>query len=87
MHAWGAMGLRNYLAKKNHGYSISAQSYEFCPHLIQLDILDFILSLYIEPLRAFHIVLTWQGIVHGVKNNCVPLNQSISNGTTCIHEL
>ena len=45
MHAWGAVDLRNYLAKKNHGYSISAQSYGFCPRLIQLDILDFILSL------------------------------------------
>ena len=44
MHAWGAVDLRNYLAKKNHGYSILAQSYEFCPRLIQLDILDFTLS-------------------------------------------
>ena len=44
MHAWGAVDLRIYLAKKNHGYSISAQSYDFCPHLIKLDILDFTLS-------------------------------------------
>ena len=45
MHAWGAVDLRIYLAEKNHGYSISAQSYDFCPRLIQLDILDFTLSL------------------------------------------
>ena len=44
MHAWGIVDLRVYLAKKNHGYSIPAQSYDFCPHLIQLDILDFTLS-------------------------------------------
>ena len=44
MHAWGAVDLRIYLAQKNHGYSISAQSYDFCPHLTQLDILDFTLS-------------------------------------------
>ena len=44
MHAWGAVDLRIYLAKKNQGYSISAQSYDFCPRLIQLDILDFTLS-------------------------------------------
>ena len=41
MHAWGAADIRIYLAKKHHGYSISAQSYDFCPRLIQLDILDF----------------------------------------------
>ena len=45
MHAWRAVDLRIYLVKKkNHGYSISAQSYDFCPRLIQLDILDFSLS-------------------------------------------
>ena len=44
MHAWGAVDLRIYLAQKNHGYSISAQSYDFCPHLIKLDIFDFTLS-------------------------------------------
>ena len=44
MHAWGAVDLKIYLAKKNHGYSISAQSYDFCPHLLQLDILDLTLS-------------------------------------------
>ena len=44
MHAWGAVDLRIYLAKKNHGYSISAQSYDFCPCLIKLDILDFTVS-------------------------------------------
>ena len=44
MHAWVVVDLRVYLTKKNHGYSISAQRYDFCPHLIQLDILDFTLS-------------------------------------------
>ena len=44
MHAWRAVDLRIYLAKKNCGYSISAQSYDFCPRLIQLDIFDFTLS-------------------------------------------
>ncbi len=44
MHALGVVDLKVYLAKKNHGYSIPAQSYDFCPHLIQLDILDFTLS-------------------------------------------
>ena len=44
MHAWEIVDLRVYLAKKNHGYSIAAQSYDFCPHLTQLDILDFTLS-------------------------------------------
>ena len=29
LHAWGAVDLRIYLAHKNHGYSISAQSYDF----------------------------------------------------------
>ena len=44
MHAWEAVDLRIYLAQKNHGYSISAQSNDFCPHLIKLDILDLTLS-------------------------------------------
>ena len=44
MHAWGAVDLRTYLAQKNHGYSTSAQSYDFCPRLIKLDIPDFTLS-------------------------------------------
>ena len=44
IHAWGAVDLRIYLAQKNHGYSISAQSYDFCPHLAQLNIFDFTLS-------------------------------------------
>ena len=44
MHAWGAVDIRIYLAKKKHGYSISAKSYDFCPCLIKLDILDFTLS-------------------------------------------
>ena len=44
MHAWGTVDLRIYLAQKNHGHSISAQSYDFCPHLTQLDILDFTIS-------------------------------------------
>ena len=45
MHNLGVVDLKVYLAQKNHGYSIPAQSYDFCPHLIQLDILDFTLSL------------------------------------------
>ena len=44
MHALGAVGLRIYLAPKNHGNSISAQSYDFCPRLIKLDILNITLS-------------------------------------------
>ena len=44
MHAWRIVDLRAYLAQKNHGYSIPAKSYDFCPHLTQLDILDFTLS-------------------------------------------
>ena len=44
MHAWGAVDPRIYLAKKNHGYSISAQSYDFYLHLAQLDILEFTLA-------------------------------------------
>ena len=44
MHNLGVVDLKVYLAQKNHGYSIPAQSYDFCPHLIQLDILDFTLS-------------------------------------------
>ena len=44
MHAWGVVDLRVYLAQKNHGYSISAKSYDFCPHLRKLDNLDFTLS-------------------------------------------
>ena len=44
MHAWGAVDLRIYLAQKNHGSSISVQSYDFYPRLAKLDILDFTLS-------------------------------------------
>ena len=44
MHDWGAVDFRICMAPKNHGYLISAQSYEFCPHLAQLDNLDFTLS-------------------------------------------
>ena len=44
MHAWGVVDLKVYLAQKNHGYSISAQSYECYLHLTQLDILEFTLS-------------------------------------------
>ena len=44
LHAWGVVDLRIYLAQKNHGYSISSQSYDFCPHLAQLNTLDFTLS-------------------------------------------
>ena len=44
MHALGAVDLRICLEHKNHGYAISAQSYDFCPHLRKLDINDFTLS-------------------------------------------
>ena len=45
MHALGVVDLKVYWAQTNHGYSIPAQSYDFCPHLKQLHILDFTLSL------------------------------------------
>ena len=63
MHVWGAVDLRIYLAKKNCGSSISAQSYDFCPHLIQLDILDFTLS---------HIYI----YIYNIKKNIQPLLKS-----------
>ena len=44
MHSWVAVDFRIFVAPTNHGYSISAQIYEFCPHLAQLDNLDFTLS-------------------------------------------
>ena len=44
MHGWEAVVLRISLAPKNHGQSVSAQSYDFCPRLKILDILDFTLS-------------------------------------------
>ena len=44
MYAGGALDFRIHFALKNHCYPISAQSYDFCPHLRQLDILDFTLS-------------------------------------------
>ena len=44
MHDWGAVDFRILLAPKYHGYSISAQSYEFFPHLAQLDNLDLKMS-------------------------------------------
>ena len=37
----GAMDFRICLAQQIHGYSISAESYDFCPALRKLDILDF----------------------------------------------
>ena len=72
MLAWGVVDLRVYLAQKNHGYSISAQSYDFCPHLRKLDILDFTLSpMYLErtsPAPAVHCafkeVSTHVGLFH-----------------------
>ena len=62
MHAWGAGDLRIYLAKQNHGYSVSALSYDFCPHLIQLYILDFTLS---------HIILNETVPLLPKRNNCL----------------
>ena len=44
MHCWGALDFRMCAAPKYHGFSISAQSYEFCPPLAQLDNLDVKLS-------------------------------------------
>ena len=44
MHAWGAADFRIYLTPTNHGYSISAQSYNFCPRLRKLDVLYFTLT-------------------------------------------
>ena len=55
MHAWGVVGLRVYLASKNYGYSISAQSNEFYLHLAQLDILEFTLS-YIKADHLNHVL-------------------------------
>ena len=40
MHALGAVDIRIYLAPNKHGYSISARSYDFCPQLRKLDVLD-----------------------------------------------
>ena len=40
----GEQWILGFIWPKNHSYSISAQSYNFCPRLIQLDILDFTLS-------------------------------------------
>ena len=54
MHTWWAVDLRIYLAKKNHSYTISAPSYDFCPCLIQLNILDFTLS-------HIYLVYLWPG--------------------------
>ena len=72
MHAWGAVDLRIYLAQKNHGHSLSAQSYDFFPHLRKLDILDFTLSpMYFERTSpaptvhcAFKEVSTHVGLFH-----------------------
>ena len=44
MHGLAAVNMRICLAPKNHGYLKSAHSYDFYPHLAQLDNLDFTLS-------------------------------------------
>ena len=44
-HGWGAVDFRICLALKYHGYSLSAQRYEFCPHLAQIDNLDLTMPL------------------------------------------
>ena len=64
MHAWRAVDLRIHLAKKNHGYSILAPSYNFCPHLIKLDILDFTLS---HIMMKLHLWKNLVKIFSGVK--------------------
>ena len=45
LHGWWAMDFRICLAPKYHGCLISDQSYEFYPHLAQLDIIDVTMSL------------------------------------------
>ena len=44
MHALRAVDIRIYFAPKNHGYSILAQSYDFCPQLRKHDIIHFTMS-------------------------------------------
>ena len=79
MHAWGAVDLRIYLAKKNHSYSISAQSYDFCPRLIQLDILDFTLS---------HTVITSLSYFYQTPKVCPPLdNDPDKNWIPSVHKI
>ena len=45
MYVWEAVDFMFCLAPKYHGYSILAQSYVLCPHLAELDIIDFTLYL------------------------------------------
>ena len=44
MHGLWVVNFRNCVAPKYHGFWISAQSYDFCPRLAQLDNLDFTVS-------------------------------------------
>ena len=44
IHALRAVDVRICLAQTNQGYTISAESYDFCPHLRKFYILDFTLS-------------------------------------------
>ena len=61
MHASGVVDLI-YLGQKNHDYSISAQSYAFCSHLIKLDIIDFTPS-HILPYNS---ILPWDNFLPGL---------------------
>ena len=72
MHAWGVVDLKVYLAQTNHGYSISAQSYEFYLHLTQLDILEFTLS-HIPYIRTIFSILNLGSIL----NHSFPVKVSI----------
>ena len=63
MHDGEAVDFRIRLAPKNHGYSVSAQSYNFGPRLRKLDILDFTLYL-------MHNIM-WN--LHLLKYNCLSL--------------
>ena len=49
IRCWGAVDFKICLAPKYHGYSISAQSYEFYPHMAQLDNLDFTMPCKTAP--------------------------------------
>ena len=55
MHIWGAVEFRIHLAPKYHDNSISAQSYDFCLQLAQIDTFDFTLS----RMQNFYLLFFW----------------------------
>ena len=61
--------------KKSHGFSISAQSYDFCPRLIQRDILDFTLSLMRSELLRCNVLFA---------NFAVCLTVKLLGDTLCV---